>query len=161
MAKQVINIGTTANDGTGDPIRTAFDKVNDNFTELYDDKLDKSSTPLSVYATDEDGSQEMKLISELGTEQNYKTINTATTLDNTFHKAIVRVKGTINITIPSGLRADFNCIFRSYTGFTGTFIAGAGVTIDAESDGTTLPPSKMASLFVDGTDNYILSGELS
>ena len=36
MAKQVIGIGTTANDGTGDPIRTAFDKANDNFTELYD-----------------------------------------------------------------------------------------------------------------------------
>lgn len=36
MAKQVIGIGTTANDGTGDPIRTAFDKTNDNFTELYD-----------------------------------------------------------------------------------------------------------------------------
>jgi hypothetical protein len=37
MAKQTINIGTTANDGTGDPLRTAFDKVNDNFTELYND----------------------------------------------------------------------------------------------------------------------------
>jgi hypothetical protein len=36
MAKQTINIGTTANDGTGDPIRSAFDKTNDNFTELYD-----------------------------------------------------------------------------------------------------------------------------
>lgn len=37
MAKQTINIGTTANDGAGDPLRTAFDKVNDNFTELYSD----------------------------------------------------------------------------------------------------------------------------
>lgn len=37
MAQQTINIGTTANDGTGDPLRTAFDKVNDNFTELYAD----------------------------------------------------------------------------------------------------------------------------
>ena len=36
MAKQVINIGTTANDGTGDPLRTAFNKSNQNFTELYD-----------------------------------------------------------------------------------------------------------------------------
>lgn len=36
MAKQVINIGSSANDGTGDPIRDAFDKCNDNFTELYD-----------------------------------------------------------------------------------------------------------------------------
>ena len=35
MAKQVINIGTTANDGTGDPLRTAFNKSNQNFTELY------------------------------------------------------------------------------------------------------------------------------
>ena len=35
MAKQTINIGTVANDATGDPLRTAFDKTNDNFTELY------------------------------------------------------------------------------------------------------------------------------
>jgi hypothetical protein len=35
MAKQTINIGQTANDRTGDPLRTAFEKINDNFTELY------------------------------------------------------------------------------------------------------------------------------
>lgn len=35
MAKQVIGIGTTANDGTGDQVRVAFDKVNDNFDEVY------------------------------------------------------------------------------------------------------------------------------
>jgi len=35
MARQNINIGTNANDGTGDPLRTAFDKINDNFVELY------------------------------------------------------------------------------------------------------------------------------
>ena len=37
MAKQTINLGTSANDGTGDGIRTGGDKINDNFTELYDD----------------------------------------------------------------------------------------------------------------------------
>ena len=35
MAKQIINIGSAANDGTGDPLRSAFDKINDNFNELY------------------------------------------------------------------------------------------------------------------------------
>lgn len=35
MARQIINIGTSANDGTGDPLRTCFDKTNDNFQELY------------------------------------------------------------------------------------------------------------------------------
>ena len=37
MAKDLIDIGTTANDNTGDPIRTAFNKANLMFTELYDD----------------------------------------------------------------------------------------------------------------------------
>lgn len=31
---QTINIGSVANDGTGDTIRNAFDKVNDNFIEV-------------------------------------------------------------------------------------------------------------------------------
>lgn len=35
MTQQTINVGTTANDANGDPIRTAFTKVNANFTELY------------------------------------------------------------------------------------------------------------------------------
>jgi hypothetical protein len=36
MMQQVINIGQRPRDGTGDPLRTAFDKANKNFTELYD-----------------------------------------------------------------------------------------------------------------------------
>ena len=35
MAQQIINIGAAPDDNTGDPIRTAFDKSNQNFTELY------------------------------------------------------------------------------------------------------------------------------
>jgi hypothetical protein len=35
MAKQIINTGQTANDKTGDPLRTAFEKINNNFDELY------------------------------------------------------------------------------------------------------------------------------
>ncbi len=34
MAQQIINLGT-ADKGNGDPIRTAFQKANSNFTELY------------------------------------------------------------------------------------------------------------------------------
>ena len=36
MTKQVINVGTTANDKKGDSLRAAFQKVNANFTELYE-----------------------------------------------------------------------------------------------------------------------------
>lgn len=35
MSQQIINIGTLPNDGTGDPLRTAYGKINDNFNELF------------------------------------------------------------------------------------------------------------------------------
>src|SRR6056300_1730987 len=35
MARKIINIGTTGNDATGDSIREGFNKVNQNFTEIY------------------------------------------------------------------------------------------------------------------------------
>jgi len=35
MSQQVINVGALPNDGQGDPIRVAFQKTNNNFTELF------------------------------------------------------------------------------------------------------------------------------
>ena len=35
MTRQIINRGTTANDGTGDTLRNAAQKINENFSELY------------------------------------------------------------------------------------------------------------------------------
>lgn len=35
MAKQTINIGTAPNASDGDPLRTAFAKINSNFDEVY------------------------------------------------------------------------------------------------------------------------------
>ena len=35
MTQQIIDIGAAPNDGTGDTIREAFEKVNENFTDLY------------------------------------------------------------------------------------------------------------------------------
>ena len=35
MAQQMLNIGSTANDGTGDTLRAGGNKINDNFSELY------------------------------------------------------------------------------------------------------------------------------
>ena len=43
MTQQIINIGTAPNDGQGDPIRTAFAKTNNNFSQLY--SIPQSSPP--------------------------------------------------------------------------------------------------------------------
>lgn len=51
MAKQTINIGAKANDGNGDPLRVAFDKINDNFDELYEREF-KGDINGSIFSDD-------------------------------------------------------------------------------------------------------------
>jgi hypothetical protein len=55
MAKQTINLGTSVNKGDGDPLRTAFSKINDNFTELYT-ALGLNDTTLNLGAFEFTGS---------------------------------------------------------------------------------------------------------
>ena len=82
MAKQVINIGSSAGDGTGDPLRTAMDKVNDNFTELYDADT-SGAAALAAHIADTDNPHEVsKADVGLGncdnTSDTNKPISTAT-----------------------------------------------------------------------------------
>ena len=109
MAKQVINIGSVANDGTGDPLRTAFDKVNDNFTELYsDDAGDVNSvtgsggltasptTGAVVVSLDDDSITYAKL----GTEFTTSAAVGATTLDFSTAQVFTKANsGTVTYTI--------------------------------------------------------------
>jgi hypothetical protein len=44
MTQEIINIGTTPNDGEGDPLRTAFQKINNNFTQLFNTAFVNSNT---------------------------------------------------------------------------------------------------------------------
>jgi hypothetical protein len=56
MAKQSINVGATANDKKGDSLRAAFQKVNNNFTELYTALGLAADTTLNLGAFEFDGS---------------------------------------------------------------------------------------------------------
>ena len=47
MAKQTINIGTTADDGTGSTIRAGGDLINDNFNEIYTELGDGSALAIA------------------------------------------------------------------------------------------------------------------
>ena len=52
MAKQTINLGTMADNKSGDPLRTAFTKINQNFDELYAGGVGQGGTvDLTGYAT--------------------------------------------------------------------------------------------------------------
>lgn len=51
--QQHINIGTTPNDGTGDPLRTAFEKINDNFDELFARPYSYDTAYWQLYGTNQ------------------------------------------------------------------------------------------------------------
>ena len=46
MSQQIINIGASPNNGLGDPLRTSFQKCNENFTELYN-YINASGAPIA------------------------------------------------------------------------------------------------------------------
>ena len=60
MAQQIINIGAIANDGTGDDLSPAGNKINQNFTELSlkdsDGIIDKAELQAAMNASDSFGS---------------------------------------------------------------------------------------------------------
>lgn len=83
------------------------------------------------------------------------------TLDATYNNCILKVKANCTITIPSTLPTDFNCVARTFPTYTATFVGGSGTTMDAPQ-GLVLAPTKMATLFKDGsTTTYVLEGELT
>jgi hypothetical protein len=80
MAKQIINIGAVVNDGTGDSLRDGGDKINDNFTELYNAASGGDVTG-AASSTDEDivifDGTTGKVIKDSGINKTAITANTA------------------------------------------------------------------------------------
>ena len=59
MPRKHVNIGTNPNDSTGDTLRVAFTKINDNFSELYgetaaDSQISFSGNKISANASNAD-----------------------------------------------------------------------------------------------------------
>lgn len=99
MAIQTINIGNVVNDGLGDDLRTAFQKVNANFTDL--------NASLTVTAKNIGISGEGIFAQKVGTELQFKNIigGTKITLDAFDNRIVINNTQTDafeNITTQSG-----------------------------------------------------------
>jgi len=92
MAKQTINVGGSANDGTGDKIRVAFQKCNSNFDELYD-----GQDPANLISTDPDNAIELgsdgKLWSDGGGGGSVGTLQEVTDNGNRTTNEIISTTG--------------------------------------------------------------------
>jgi hypothetical protein len=76
MARQTINVGTSPNAKDGDPIRSAFQKVNANFTELY------NTAGADVQIPTQTGNNG-KYLTTNGTTLSWSSINVSYTASNT------------------------------------------------------------------------------
>ncbi len=88
MAQQLINVGTTANDGTGDLLRNGFIKVNQNFTELYTNRISGSGTDNYIPRFNGTNALENSIIFDNGTNVGIGTTSPAYKLE---------VNGSINV----------------------------------------------------------------
>ena len=135
MAKQTIGIGAVANDGTGDALRTAMDKVNDNFDELYTATTNTQTSSYSLLLAD-----------------NGKIV-------------IVTTSGSSTLTVPAYATEAFpiGAYVVVVQGGAGqvTITAGSGVTIlSADSALALTGQYATASLVKIATDTWLLTGSL-
>lgn len=94
MAKQTINIGGAANDGSGDSLRDAGQKINSNFTELYNTTgLDTSFTQAAFNKANTSGTTAQSSFDKANTsgttaQSSFDKANTSgTTAQSSFDKA--------------------------------------------------------------------------
>ena len=116
MSKQTINVGTNQDDGTGDNLRSAFVKVNENFTEIYTElggtALSNISMSGSTITTDDSNSG--IIIDPQGS-------GTITLTGNTTLTGTLDVSSTLT---PSVLAVTNNATVGGDLAITGTLTAG-------------------------------------
>ena len=132
MAYQQLGLGSSANDGTGDDLRTGGDKINDNFVELYT-KLGNGST-----------------LSNLTFPTGTDTIVGRATTDTLTNKTLT--SPTINgATVSSSLSGNFTLVFEGATA--DAYETTLTVTDPTSSDKTiTLPDATGTVSLVTGTE---------
>jgi hypothetical protein len=135
MAKQSISIGSAANDGTGDALRTAMDKVNDNFDELY------------------------------SVSQSAQTDDYTLVLADNLKLVIVTKGTACNLTIPPNASVAFpiGAMIIICQGGAGqlSIVAGSGVTINSVDSALKLTGQyATASIIKTATNTWLLTGSI-
>ena len=141
MAIQTINIGTIANDGTGDDLREAFVKVNNNFTEL-NARSTESTTVANLGSAGEGVFGQIS-----GTELQFKKIVAGSAISLAANANAITINSTATGLPSVQIFADNNNITLDSNGNALT-LAGGGTTTTNLS-GTTLTISSVTSVQTD------------
>tara|TARA_Y100000389_G_scaffold48936_1_gene44508 strand:- start:4040 stop:4729 length:690 start_codon:yes stop_codon:yes gene_type:complete len=141
MAIQIVNIGNIANDGTGDDLREAFVKVNNNFAEL--NARSTESTTVSNLGSAGEG-----VFGQIsGTDLQFKKIVAGTAISLAADANAITINSTATGLPSVQVFADNNNITLDSNGNSLT-LAGGGTTTTNLS-GTTLTISSVTSVQTD------------
>ena len=157
MAIQTINIGTVANDGTGDDLREAFVKVNANFAELAA-RNPEATTGANLGASGEGVFAQLN-----GAEMQFKKLigGGNVTLSSDGNAITINSVGglqTLNVETDNGSQTVTDGDTLKFIGGTNlnTKIAGGGVTLDIVTElSSDLSPELGANL--DGKNFQIIN----
>ena len=147
MTRQNISTGTFANDGSGDTLRQAGQKINENFVELYQ-KLGGDSNSLTGIVSVASGG----ISFEGATDDANETVLNATnpTQDNTINlpnasgnivldsATQTLLNKTLTSPIVSGIKVQDNDASHTYNFIAGSLTANHNINIPTLSDSDTL-----------------------
>lgn len=144
MAQQIINIGTSPNDGSGDPLRVAFQKINDNFSQLY------SSGFITYQSTtfDNAANQVIFEVPANAFTQGTFQINSADPATN----------DSQNITINASIQNDNLSV--KWTGHGALVLNNPVTQYDMDVDSLSGNVRLMVSPLVDSTLNHLISAQV-
>ena len=155
MAKQVIGLGSAANDNTGDTLRAGGDKVNDNFSEVY--TALGNGTDLTITLANPGVNQVLRYNGSTFTPSDYSTltssldVNGNTIISTSNGNIPIAPNGTGNVTIAAG------GVTNTFNGTTGN--VDFPTSIAYKNEYTAIGSAPSASSYtgyfftVDGDDN--------
>ena len=155
MAKQSLNIGTVANDNTGDTLRSGGDKINDNFDEIY--AAIGNGSALGVSILNPAVGQVLRYDGSSFVPQNYNALTSS--LDVAGNSIISASNGDITL-VPNGtgdVRITAGTQTTIFDGATGNVDIGS--TISYKNEYTALGNAPAAASYpgyfftVDGDDS--------
>jgi hypothetical protein len=147
MARQALNVGSAANDGTGDSLRAAMQKVEANFVELYGGQVNPSSMLASRFVVDSG-------------VLNAQTGTTYTLVAGDNGKVVTLSNASaITLTLPSGLPIGFS-VALVQLGAGQVTISPSSTTMRHRSSHTkTAGQYAVANLFSHATNDFLLTGD--
>ena len=147
MAKQTVNVGTSASDGTGDDLRVAFTKVNENFTELYSGNVQVTAANILVYSVAGRTGNVVLTVNDVAQAASKSYVNTAIASN------LANVTGSITNSINANVTAA-NAVISNHAGRITTLESNAATQSTAIA---SLQNTRATTSYVDTSINLALS----